>query len=48
MAGTIQGFVSAWAVDIAFGWSVLDVVSLLLLLLFLGKLINYFFFKAGA
>lgn len=47
MANTIINFIAAWSVDIAFGWSVMDVVSLSILLLFIGKLLNYFFYAAG-
>lgn len=42
-----QNFMSAWSIDIYAGWSIMDVVGLLVLLYVISVMINYFFFKAG-
>ncbi len=47
MVNTIQAFINAWSYDIAFGWSIMDVAGLLIILLLVSAVINYFFFKAG-
>lgn len=48
MANVFQAFVTAWSIDIAFGWSIMDIAGLLVFLIFLSAVLNYFFFKAGA
>ena len=47
MRDAFRGFLNAWSVDIYAGWSIMDVVGLLIVLSVISVLLNYFFFKAG-
>jgi len=44
---SVQALISAWSIDIYAGWSIMDIVRLLLILSFASTVINYFFDKAG-
>lgn len=47
MRDAFRGFLNAWSVDLYAGWSIMDIVGLLVVLYVITVLINYFFFKAG-
>jgi len=44
---SLAKMIAVWNVDIYAGWSIMDVVGLMFLLLFVVKVVNYFFFKAS-
>lgn len=46
MSTVFQSFITAWSVDIAFGWSIMDIAGLFAFMIFLSAVLNYFFFKA--
>lgn len=44
----INGFLAGWSVDILGSWSIMDFISLILVLTMLAAVLNYFFYKADA
>jgi hypothetical protein len=48
MANAFRELFEAWSIDIFFGWSIMDIASLCILLWVIATLVNYFFFKADA
>jgi hypothetical protein len=45
MADSVTKMIAAWQVELVYGWSIMDIVGLMIVLIFTANIINYFYSK---